>query len=875
MKPRWVVLKFGGTSVSSAERWREIAEQVRSLLPGRRVWLVCSALSGISNALEQSVEEALIGAPPTALEEIRRRHESLAAEAGIGAGETAPVAALLDEPARLLEGIRLTREASPRLRARVLSCGELASTRLGEAILARLGVPCRWLDARDLLSSASRPGEQEASRYLDADVPVGGDRAAAERAAAGSAAVITQGFIARTRRGETCLLGRGGSDTSAALFAALLDAERLEIWTDVHGMFTADPRLIPSAHLIRRIAFREAEELAAMGAKVLHPRSIGPVRQKGIPLVVRNTLDPGAPHTRVAKAESDTPAVTAVVCRREATLVSVSTLAMWSASGFLAQVFAPFEELGISVDLVATSQSAVSVTLDRIPGGVKGEPFAQLIERLEAMGTVHVVHPCAVVSIVGRRIRTVLHELGPVMSVFREHKVHLISESSEDLNFSFVVDQDDAVPLVQDLHARLFAAGGGEPRDPRLGPTWEALEARRTGTAVESDPAERRELPAGAAEPWWRRRREELLQLVADGEARYVYDRATVAARAAELRRRLGAVGRIYYSMKANPHPAVLEAVTGAGLGLECVSAAEVRRAREVVGAAVPLLFTPNFCPVEEYALALELGAEVTVDGPDVLAQAPGTFAGTEIGVRVDPGGGLGHHEKVRTAGAGAKFGHPLDDFEQVRSAAAGLARIVGLHAHVGSGIRDAAVWAQTAEILLALRRDLPDLRWLDVGGGLAVAERPGQEPVDLDRVERALRALGGALSGIELRMEPGRWLVSEAGVLIAPVTQVRRKGGVGYAGIATGMNSLLRPALYGAWHAIHNLTRLDERPSESWHVVGPICESGDVLGRDRLLPPIRPGDVLLLENCGAYGAVMSSSYNLRAPARETVLEGS
>jgi diaminopimelate decarboxylase/aspartate kinase len=120
--------------------------------------------------------------------------------------------------------------------------------------------------------------------------------------------------------------------------------------------------------------------------------------------------------------------------------------------------------------------------------------------------------------------------------------------------------------------------------------------------------------------------------------------------------------------------------------------------------------------------------------------------------------------------------------------------------------------------------------------------------------------------------MEPGRFLVSEAGVLVAPVTQVRRKGEQHFAGLATGMNSFLRPALYEAWHGIHNLSRLGEPAQRDWNIVGPICESSDVFGRDRRIPDPRPGDVLLIENAGAYGAVMASSYNLRSPAQEVVL---
>jgi diaminopimelate decarboxylase/aspartate kinase len=227
----------------------------------------------------------------------------------------------------------------------------------------------------------------------------------------------------------------------------------------------------------------------------------------------------------------------------------------------------------------------------------------------------------------------------------------------------------------------------------------------------------------------------------------------------------------------------------------------------------------------------------------------------------------------VRTAGPQQKFGHPLDACEALAGTAARLGvRVTGLHAHLGSGIFEAHAWAAAARALGSVRGLFPDLRTLNVGGGLGVVERPAQQPLDLRAVEAGLAAVRTELPGLSLRLEPGRYLVSEAGVLVAPVTQVRVKGGIRFVGVATGMNSLIRPALYGAWHGIHSLTRLGDPPEGYAHVVGPICESADVLGRDRLLPACAPGDVLLIENAGAYGAVMGSSYNARPPAEEVAL---
>jgi diaminopimelate decarboxylase/aspartate kinase len=591
-----------------------------------------------------------------------------------------------------------------------------------------------------------------------------------------------------------------------------------------------------------------------MGAKVLHPRCLVPAAESGIPVLVRCTQDPEAEGTRVETSGDDHPVVTAVTCRRGMTLITLSTLAMWETPGFLARAFVPFEDLGISVDLVATSQSAVTVTVDKVPEGVEGRPFAELVERLERLGTVRVHSPCAVVSIVGRRIRAALEEIGSAMEVFQERPVHLISDSAEDLNLSFVVDEQDAGPLVAKLHARLFPSEGG---DPRLGPTWTVLG--------------RRAAPPAPHRAWWQGTVSALRDLVADGEARYVYHMPTLRENARRLRRELPSVDGFYYAMKANPHPAVLEAVAGEGFGLECVSLPEVERVRDVLGRDVPILFTPNFCPLPEYGAALAAGAEIVIDGPDVLDQGADLFAGTEVGLRLDPGFGKGHDTKVRTAGAHAKFGHPLERVEEVVEAAARRrVRIIGIHAHIGSGILDPSAWSETGRALASILTGFPLVRWLDLGGGLGVPDRPGQPGLDLEKVEASLAAFRRKL-GLPVRLEPGRYLVSDAGVLVAPVTQVRSKGGVHFAGLATGMNSLIRPALYGAWHTIHNLSR-DTEPTRYWQIVGPICETADILGRDRWLPDPEPGDVLLVENAGAYGAVMGSRYNLREPAAEHVL---
>jgi bifunctional diaminopimelate decarboxylase / aspartate kinase len=239
----------------------------------------------------------------------------------------------------------------------------------------------------------------------------------------------------------------------------------------------------------------------------------------------------------------------------------------------------------------------------------------------------------------------------------------------------------------------------------------------------------------------------------------------------------------------------------------------------------------------------------------------------------VDTGHGHGHHEHVRTAGVHSKFGIPLFELGEARELVARCgARVVGLHAHTGSGILSADNWQQVARILGSAATDFPHLRILDLGGGLGVPEKRDGRTLNLEAVSASLDEIHAAWPGFQLWLEPGRYVIAEAGVLVTTVTQTKGKGDVQYVGVSTGMNSLIRPALYGAYHEIVNISRWGEPAGDVVNVVGPNCESGDKLGTDRLLPGCREGDILAIANAGAYGYVMSSHYNLREPATEVAL---
>jgi diaminopimelate decarboxylase/aspartate kinase len=373
---------------------------------------------------------------------------------------------------------------------------------------------------------------------------------------------------------------------------------------------------------------------------------------------------------------------------------------------------------------------------------------------------------------------------------------------------------------------------------------------------------------------WWRTRRQSLLESLGESDCAYAYDLATVKSQAGAI---LGmrSVARVLYAIKANPHPQILGALASLGCGFECVSRGEIERVMESVPglARERVLFTPNFAPRAEYRWALEQGFCVTVDNLYVLKSWPELFKGREIFLRLDPGQGHGHHEKVRTGGLHSKFGVPPEEFAELPQAVASAgARVVGLHAHGGSGNFDLEGWLGPARVLAQNAVYYPGVRVLNLGGGFGVPDRKRREPFDLAGLDRKLIEFRDTNPQFELWLEPGRFLVAAAGVLLARVTQIKGKGSKCYVGIATGMNSLIRPALYGAWHEIVNLSRLDEPATQTCTIVGPICESGDELGSDRHLPPCEEGDVLLIADAGAYGHAMASHYNLRPPAPEILV---
>ncbi|MDQ2890216.1 MAG: lysine-sensitive aspartokinase 3 [Gemmatimonadota bacterium] len=445
-------MKFGGTSVGDSDAIERAASVVAGRLP-RAPLVVVSAAGGTTSQLLALAEQAshghLIGAV-RAVENIRERHlgmcDSLLGNAPGGADVIAEIGAMCDELASLAEALATLGHITPRSRDAVASFGEqMSSLLVTEAFRAR-GIPAQHVDARDVMVTSDHFTEAEpipdaiADRARDKVAPMIRD---------GSVPVVG-GYIGATADGITTTLGRGGSDYTASLLGAALGAEDIEIWTDVDGMLTADPRVVRDAHLIPEIRFDEASELASFGAKVLHPNTIAPAVRRGIPVYIYNTRNPLHSGTRITFDAPRRP-VTAIAAKNNVTMIKVSAPRMLLAHGFLRNTFEIFERHRTSVDVVATSEVSVSATLD------DADRLDELIIDLRMLGDVSLERDRAVVAIVGSGIGDGGDCMGRALRALGDTRIHMVSLSATGINLTVVVDgaaMDDAMLA---LHAEFFS----------------------------------------------------------------------------------------------------------------------------------------------------------------------------------------------------------------------------------------------------------------------------------------------------------------------------------------------------------------------------------------------------------------------------------
>ena len=451
-----IVMKFGGTSVEDAAAIARAAEIVRGRLPARPV-VVVSAMAKVTDQLLAMARAAGAGDRAKALElsrAARERHHRAASDLLDGTAASqfrAELESDFDALDELLRGISAVGELTARTLDNVASNGERISSKLVAAAFAAKGLPAVHVDARECIVTddqftkavphVGETNQRTASRLKPLLWPERGE----------PTVPVMGGFIACTPDGVTTTIGRGGSDFSAAIIGAALDAERIEIWTDVDGMKTTDPNLCPDARRIKQIGFEEAAELAYFGAKVLHPATLLPAVQKNIPVLVLNSRNPQNEGTRItALAPHSRSVFKAIAAKKRITIVDIVATRMLGAHGFLKAIFDVFDRHRCAVDVVSTSEVSVSLTVD------SNEAIPAVAADLQKLGDVKYSGRKAIVCLVGENIRETPGIAARVFTAISDINVRMISQGASEINITFVVDEDDVPQAVQRLHQEFF-----------------------------------------------------------------------------------------------------------------------------------------------------------------------------------------------------------------------------------------------------------------------------------------------------------------------------------------------------------------------------------------------------------------------------------
>ncbi|MCK5736908.1 MAG: aspartate kinase [Spirochaetaceae bacterium] len=444
-----IVMKIGGTSMGDASRMDKALDIAVKQLDKAPV-MVCSAMGGITDQIIKAFEFAESGKIDEADAELKLiidRHSSCARDFLKGKllkSAELDLDVLFNQFGSLLKGVGLLRDCSSRSRDALLSFGERLSTLLIHARALERGMDAELHDARELIRTderftTARPDMGETFRLCSEKMKPGKGRL-----------LITQGFIASGPGGVTTTLGRGGSDFSASILGAALDAEEIQIWTDVNGIMTSDPRLIPEATTIPEITYEEAGELAFFGAKVVHPATIQPAVSKGIPVLVKDTGSPENAGTRIAR-EAGSPGLKAISVKKGITVVSIASSRMLEAHGFLRQIFAIFDAAETPVDLVTTSEVSVSVTIEET------DALTGILEKLKALGQVSVETGLSIICMVGRNLWKDPSFPAKAFGALDDIPVRMISLGASEVNLSIVVPSEKSDAALRNLHSSFFS----------------------------------------------------------------------------------------------------------------------------------------------------------------------------------------------------------------------------------------------------------------------------------------------------------------------------------------------------------------------------------------------------------------------------------
>ncbi len=442
------VAKFGGTSMADATAMRRCASIVKLDVDKRLI--VVSASSGTTNLLTDLFNSLKSDEKKNILAQIKEKHFRICKNLNNPEAVEGSMEILLND----LEEISMEKQVrTPKRKDIILSFGERISSLLfSQILLEETGEAVKLLDARDVMVTDGTHGNaapdldkiaEQAEKYILPEI--------------GSQRIVTQGFIGRSVEGEPTTLGRGGSDYSAALFAEAINADVLEIWTDVTAVYTTDPRITSHAKPITEISFDEAAELSVFGAKVLHPATMVPAMRKRIKVYVGSSIEPEIPGTWIVRETAEKPPIRAISLRRNQTLLTVHSLDMLHRHGFLEKLFSVLAKHKISVDLVTTSEVSVSLTLDTdVNAPVHQVLTDEVLDELNSFCQVEIERNLSLIALVGNNLHATAGLSGPVFGALKDINIRLICHGASSHNLCFLVEEDNAENVVRVLHKKFI-----------------------------------------------------------------------------------------------------------------------------------------------------------------------------------------------------------------------------------------------------------------------------------------------------------------------------------------------------------------------------------------------------------------------------------
>lgn len=468
-----VVMKFGGTSLVDAAAIRCAIRIVKQRLRHRPV-VVASALADVTDQLlaaGRAAAQGLVASAQQSLQDLQRRHEQVALDTSSPEVHEAfrlELASEFQQLHLLLSDIASASELTPRLQDQLLGAGENLSSRIVQAALVQVGIDALWVDARacivtDAAHTQATPLWEETNQRL---------QAALAPLLVESKVPVLGGFIGATRDGIPTTLGRGGSDFTASIVGAALHASRIEIWTDVDGILTTDPKLCPEARRVPIMSFEEAADLAYFGAKVLHPATIAPAMRKNIPVAVLNSRNPEGKGTEIVAHPGDECVMKAITAKKGVTVVDVEAV-RWLAPELLREIFEVFERHRYSLDLLSASRGSLSLLV------TSTDALPKIAEELKGLAHVRWENHKALVCLVGEKVRRQPEIASQVFRALADVDLRLICQGASERNISFLVDESQAEDLVRRLHRLFFqsrfdrySASAGQPMC-QAGGSWQ------------------------------------------------------------------------------------------------------------------------------------------------------------------------------------------------------------------------------------------------------------------------------------------------------------------------------------------------------------------------------------------------------------------